>query len=197
MEAGSLPSIVEDVEADEELFSYKTDLSEKTEKFTGLLPKSVRTAGKLLYVTHDTTLYKVLSQGTQISDFLARYTLYQHSISKKRDPLTHTEAVIEASDAFVNYDSPSGRGLQLANDLGLIMFTKYYLRVQRAIQQAVADHPIRALTLAVADNYILGIQTILDSSLITGNGINFQWGAMEYWDALFQGAPMKMLGEVF
>lgn len=197
IEAGMMPTIVEDVEADVEQFNYKSDFTKQVEKYTEGIPKPLQTAGRWLYMTHDTPLYKVLSQGTQLSDFVARYTLYQHSRNKKKDPLSHEEALLLASDAFVNYDIPSGKGLQFANDMGLVMFTKYYVRVQRALQAAAINSPIRALSLGLVDNYFLGIQTILDSSLLTHNGINLAMGALEYPDAVFQGLPMKMLGKVF
>ena len=197
IEAGMMPTIVEDVEADVEQFNYKSDFTKQVEKYTEGIPKPLQTAGRWLYMTHDTPLYKVLSQGTQLSDFVARYTLYQHSRNKKKDPLSHEEALLLASDAFVNYDIPSGKGLQFANDMGLVMFTKYYVRIQRALQAAAINSPIRALSLGLVDNYFLGIQTILDSSLLTHNGINLAMGALEYPDAVFQGLPMKMLGKVF
>ncbi len=38
---------------------------------------------------------------------MARYTLYQHLINKKTEPMSHEDAVFEASESFVNYDMVS------------------------------------------------------------------------------------------
>jgi len=197
IEAGLMPSIVEDVELDEEQFSYKSEFAESVEKYTKYVPGAVKTVAGWVYMTHDTPLYKLLSQGTQLSDFVARYTLYQHSTKMKNNALTHEEAVLQASDMFVNYDIPSGKGLQFGNDMGFVMFTKYYMRIQRSLQNAVFNHPLRALTLGLSDNYLFGMQTILDSSLLSHFGINVGWGALEYPDAVMQGIPTDLLGKLF
>lgn len=197
IEAGLMPSIVEDVDVEDDLFSYKTKLAQKVEKYTDLVPGAVKTGAKFVYMAHDTPLYQVLSQGTQLSDFLARYTLYQHSVSKKRNPLNHTDAVLLASDAFINYDIPSGKGLDYANSMGFVMFTKYYLRVQRVIQQAYVDNPSRALLLLMFDNYFTGVQTIADSSMWVHNGINMAASALDYPEAVTQGLVTGMLGKLF
>jgi hypothetical protein len=197
IEAGLMPSIVEDVNVEDELFTYKTTLGKKVEKVTSRVPDVVKTAAKWVYVAHDTPLYQVLNQGTQMSDFVARYTLYQKMTTQRKAPLSHEDAVQFVSEAFVNYDIPSGKGLQYANDMGAVMFTKYYLRIQRVIQHVYRNHPSRAILLMLFDNYFAGMQTIADSSFWSNFGIRMADGALGLPEAFAEGIPADMIGKLF
>lgn len=182
MEEGLMPTIVEDVSADEDIYSYKSKFSEKVDKYMGKLPASMRTGLRFMYMTHDSFLYRKLSEATQLSDFVARYTLYQHEISKKRDPLTHENAVRKVSDAFINYDIPSHRGIQWGNDMGLLMFTKYYLRIQKVILRTMRDAPADALAMLALNHYMDALPMLYDSGFLGdsyGSGL-FHGGALEF-----------------
>lgn len=180
IDAGLLPTIVEDVSQDVDAYSYKSKLVKGTERFTNGLNKHVKTAGKTLYMAHDTPLYQWLSQGTQISDFLARYTAYQHMTGRKTAPMDHKSAVQFVSDAFVNYDIPTHRTMQYLNDMGIIRFTKYYLRIQKVIMHLWRDNPARALMLLTLDHFFSGAQTLMDSGFVHHLGNPLNAGALEY-----------------
>lgn len=197
IEAGLMPSIVEDVNVEDELFAYKTALGNKVDKLAERVPDAVKTAAKWVYVAHDTPLYQVLNQGTQMSDFVARYSLYQKMTTQRKAPLSHEDAVQFVSEAFVNYDMPSGKGLQYANDMGAVMFTKYYLRIQRVIMHVYRNHPSRAILLMLFDNYFAGMQTIADSSLWSNFGIRAADGALGLPEAFAEGIPADMIGKLF
>ena len=142
----------------------------------------MRTGLLFMYMTHDSFLYRKLSEATQLSDFVARYTLYQHEISKKRDPLTHENAVRKVSDAFINYDIPSHRGIQWGNYMGLLMFTKYYLRIQKVILRTMRDSPADALLMLALNNYMDALPMLYDSGFLGdsyGSGL-FHSGAVEF-----------------
>ena len=68
--------------------------------------------------------------------------------------------------------------MQVMNDLGLFMFTKYYIRIQRVIANAVKENPSRALSMVLFQNYFDGLQTILDSSMIGRLGNPLHLGAL-------------------
>lgn len=196
IDAGLMPTIVEDVDADDDIYSYKSRFVRGTEEFTNSLNKEVVNVGKEVLMTEDSTIYKGMSYATQVSDFLARYTLYQHQISKK-DPMTHNEAIQQASDAFINYDIPTHRTVQYANDSGFVMFTKYYLRIQKMLQFMYRNHPGRIMAILAAEN-ILGAQpTVLDSSMFVRMGNPFDIGAFNYPESLSQLTTVKLLMSPF
>jgi hypothetical protein len=194
IDAGLMPTIVEDVEADDSQYSYKSRLQKSVEKYTVRVPKSLRELGKQVYMTHDTSVYKFLSQTTQLSDLVARYALHQHLINRKRDPLSNADALAQAEEAFVNYDLPSHRSIQFMNDMGLVMFTKYYMRIQKVIARLVKQKPARVLGMVAASHFIEGLESIVDSTWINRIGNNpFQWGALNYPGTLDELPVVKLL----
>ena len=180
IDAGLMPTIVEDVAADEDIYSYKTLLQRKTERFTNRVPDALKTVGRNVFMTHDTKAYQFLSKTTQLSDFVARYALYQHLITRTENPLSHEDAIQEASDAFVNYDVPMHRTLQYTDDMGFTPFSKYFLRIQRVLMQTLRENPARVLGMvALGQLHDLG-PIVLDSSWIHHFGNNpFRSGALQ------------------
>ena len=192
IEAGLMPSIVEDVAADDDLYSYKSRFVRKTDKFAQALNPAVLSAGKMVYMARDTKPYQVLSYGTQVSDFVARYTLYQHLTTRKKDPVDHATAVQMASDAFVNYDIPSHRTVQYLNDMGAVWFTKYYLRIQKVIAMLYRDQPGRALAILALGEYFDSVPLLSDSQFIHRLNNPFSMGALKYPGALDDLVTVKM-----
>jgi hypothetical protein len=167
------------------------------EGVTSKINPHVLNVGKGLYMTHDTKVYKALSQGAQLSDFLARYTLYQHMTTKKHAPMNSEEAIQLASDAFINYDVPTHRSMQYLNDMGFLRFTKYYLRIQKVIMHLYRDNPGRMLALMMVGNYFDNLPTVLDSSMVTRFGNPIEAGALTYPFALDDLATFKVLQAPF
>lgn len=192
IDGGLMPSIVEDVAEDDDAFSYKTLLAESTEGFTNKLNPKVKTAAKFMYMSRDTALYKALYRGTQLSDFTARYTLYQHLINRAEKPMSKADAMHEASEAFVNYDVPMHRNLQYLDDMGFFMFSKYFIRMQRVLLKMGRENPARALAMAAADGYLNLGPIVLDSSFIHHLGNNpISSGALQFPGALDELATVK------
>jgi hypothetical protein len=185
IEAGLMPSIVEDVAADDDPYSYKSALVRKMDGVSSKLNPNVVAGARVAYMAHDTKLYKGLSRATQLSDFVARYTLYQHLISRKSKPLTREAAIQEASDAFVNYDIPMHRVLQYMDDMGLMMFTKYFMRIQRVLLKTAREHPARIMGLAALNAYYDLGPIVLDSSAVFRVGNNpFNTGPLTFLQSL-------------
>lgn len=192
IDAGMMPTIVEDVAADDDIYSYKTNLVQRTEAFTSKLNPQILAAGKALYMAKDTKIYQAMYYGTQISDFLAKYTMYQYATSRKKNPLSHEEAIQLASDAFVNYDIPSHRTVQYLNDMGIVWFTKYYLRIQKVIAHLYAEKPGRAMMLLSLSHFFSGVPTLMDSSFIHKLHNPFSIGAFKYPSVLDELATVKL-----
>lgn len=192
IDAGMLQTIVEDVEQDD-AFAYPTQIQRKIGKITNKVPGAVKKVGKQLYMTHDTTSYKVLNKATTLSDFVARYTLHEHLTKRARNPLSKAESLKKVQEAFVNYDVPTHRGIQYANDMGLLFFTKYYIRIQKVIMGLWRDNPGRGLALIALQHYFPGLSLITGSSFVGRLGNNpFDAGALNYPGALGDPITMKM-----
>lgn len=197
MMMGMMPTIVEDMDAADDPYSYKSYAARKAEKVTQYIPGFVKQGAKWVYMTHDTGLYQIMSQGAQMSDFVARYTLFEHLKTRRKNPLATGEAAIQAIDAFINYDLPSNRWVQYANDMGIVRFTKYYLRIQAVLAHLYQNNPARALFLATIENYFSGLQTVMDSSLWNRIGSPLEGGPFDALEAIESGLVSRMLGKVF
>ena len=195
IDAGLMPSIVEDVSPEDDMYSYKSRLVHYVEGHTNNLNKHVVGAARVLYMAKDTKMYKALHHATQLSDFVARYALYAHVTTRKQNPLGKEAAIQLASDSFVNYDLPSHRKLQYLNDMGFVRFTKYYLRIQKVIAHLYAENPGRAMALLATDAFFSNAPMLTDSGFTHRLGNNpFTWGAMDYPSVLDELATVK-LGE--
>lgn len=192
IDSGLMPTIVEDTSADADIYSYKSALARKVEKYTDQMNPAVVSAARTAYMAHDTKLYQSISHVTQLSDFTARYVLYQHLTTRKEEPLSMPEAIQEASDAFVNYDIPMQRGLQYMEDVGLTMFSKYFMRIQRVIVKMTRQHPGQVLEAMLLNHYFEMLPTVLDSSVIGRIGNNpLSTGALQYPSSLMELLTVK------
>lgn len=193
IDSGLMPTIVEDVGADEDIYSYKSKFVKDTAKYTDKLNKHVKDVGKQVYMAHDTKSYKTMARITQLSDFVARYALYQHLTSRKDNPIAEKFAIQEVSDAFINYDVPMHRDLQYLDDMGLIMFTKYFMRIQRVIRGRFKHAPGKVAMLLLTQGYLDWLPSPLDASIVFRFGNNpMSWGALQFPSALDETMPMKM-----
>lgn len=193
IEEGMMPTIVEDVDPDLNHYSYKNKMQQNIEEYTNQVPKSVRTAAKWLFVSPDTPIYKFLNNATQFSDFSAKYVMYKHYTQHAKEKLSHEEALQIASDNFINYDIPTSKGLQYLNDMGAVMFTKYAIRIQKALFQLLKKHPAAAIAQAA----LIGSLTNMDSALeplIWGNiGNPFREGVFGLPFVLDEPFPIKAI----
>ena len=185
VEAGLVQTIVEDVEVEDDRFSYKTQFTNWIEDKTQKIPERVREIGKHVVMTHDTPLYQLLYRGTGTSDFAARYVLYKHLTSRTVKPMSKEDALRRVDSEFVNYDNPTHSSIDLMNRLGFAMFTKYYMRIQKVLFTLYREKPLQSLMVSVLGNLLDGMQTLSDSAFwnrfgnITSGGILELPGAMD------------------
>jgi hypothetical protein len=198
VDAGMFQTLVEDVGAEEDPYSYKSRFTETVDKYTGAasdreIVQGARKVGKFLLMTHDTGLYKFLNKATILSDFTSRYVLYEHLTTRKKNTLDSHTALMQARASFVNYDVPTHKATQYLNDMGLVWFTKYYLRIQAVIFNTVRENPLGALSLLGLDELTGGFSDILDSSMVSRWPLNLGWGAFEYPSSLNELATFQAL----
>ncbi|WP_289100972.1 hypothetical protein [uncultured Marinobacter sp.] len=198
VDAGQFQTIMEDIDTEDDGFSYKSRIAEWVDGKAQNLPSGLVTAGKYMYMSQDTLLYKALFKSTQMSDFVARYTLYQHLLTRKNNPMSKEDALREIRDAFVVYDVPSHRALDYMNRKGLVFFTKYYLRIQRVLWRLMRDHPVRGLMTAFGFSYLLDAPTVMESSALGRIGNNpLDVGAFGYPGVLDELLTMQMATSPF
>jgi len=164
IEAGVFQTIIEDVDQHDDQFSFKSRLGEFSESYTNKVPESIRNSFKFMVLSHDTGAYKFLNQTTQMSDFVARYTKYKYLTQHPTKAVSKAEAIETIMDDFVHYDVPTSRTIQYLNDMGIMMFSKYYLRMQRPLLRLFRENPARGL-------WLLAMQGMVDFSAPTDSVI--------------------------
>jgi len=159
IEAGLLSSIVEDVAVQSADYTYATEFKRKVDKATDWIPSPIKTAGAWLVISPSTPVYQLLATTTQLADFVSKYSLAKH-LEKKG--MGFQEAITEASQTFINYDVPTSRGMQYMNDMGLFMFTKFFLRIQAVLAKLMDKKAASVIAQHLAVENLLGMQGILD-----------------------------------
>ena len=152
MEAGLMSTIVEDLTKPNET-SYKTELQKKVDSYVDLIPKPISNTFNELTIGQGSMLHNFLSEATQFSDLSAKYTLakYLHENGTDKD-----KAIYEAQLSFINYDIPTNQFLDYMNRMGLMMFTKFFLRFQRVMVKLAYNAPVSSLMGHYAVEYIGG-----------------------------------------
>lgn len=160
IQAGLLPSIVEDIAVTE---AGHFDLRNKArDKVRGYIPTKIRGVANEVFMQPGSQVYQGLNTLTQLSDFSARVALMEHW-KETKDARPFNDQVLWAMNEFVWYDLPSDTRLEWANEVGLVMFSKYFLRVQKVLAELILRHPVRTLTMGLFDSLILDIPNAMES----------------------------------
>ncbi len=122
------------------------------------------------YVAQITTspsseLVRVGSAMTDLTDVLAKETLYRHLVQNKQ--MSPEKARIQVLDSFPDYKENMPLAVQQLSDVGIIMFPSFWLRIQKIIYRMLRDRPINLAT-EIAAQEMLGtdITTIFDANVI-------------------------------
>ena len=164
------PIIAEDVDLNSKGFldSLKEQADTKANQTKG--GNVARQITNLAFMTKDSLPFKFLAKTTQMTDFAARYAQmkYETKLNAKRKPenrKTVDEIVNEVMDSYVYYDVPDSKFLEYMNDIGLVMFTKFFMRIQRVLLRLVIQKSANAASLAVQQALMFQIEDIFEQSL--------------------------------
>jgi hypothetical protein len=158
------------------------DVSLATQYFDKKLksaPQMVKTGLDWVFLTERTKLHKFMNTSTQYSDFVSRYAYYHLKTSKG---MSKAEAIRNATDMFVNYSKPNSPFLEYANQMGFVMFTKYYVRIQRAIGTIARGNPVSGLATVIGLEAAIGdVPMPTDSSFVVKSPLEMFYTP---WDVL-------------
>jgi hypothetical protein len=189
IDEGMMQTIVEDLATTDE-FTYRGKIGEFLDAKTDWMPQAIKDAAGNLFATRESAVFKFLNRTTQMSDFVARYAAHKSNLEKGKD----REKSIEEIDAlFVNYDYATHKGVQYLNDMGIIMFTKYFFRIQQVILFMLTQEPARFVATMLFLDMFGHISNIYDSFMfagLPGNGFNAPWDIAA---AMFMNNPFMWL----
>lgn len=160
IDAGFYTSIIEEFEGS--TVQGSNLLTEVFEDKFESVPRILKDGLHMLYMTEKSLPFKLMSAATQYSDFTARYAQYHLMLEKGVDK---DKAISTVRDYYINYAKPSGRFIEWANSMGLVMFTKYFTRVQRAIKDIGVNNPLKVALLVAGQAAFVDVDDITDQSL--------------------------------
>lgn len=156
IKAGEYNTIADIGDVEDDILLSTGRVGEYLEKQVNKLPKIVKEAGRQLVVTKDTAIYRALEKGTQYGDFVAKAILYKHLKDKKG--MQAKDALSRVRYEFVNYDMLPGRTREYLENLGVLWFYNYKLRIARTTMSMIKENPVSAL-LSMFSPIQLGIGT--------------------------------------
>ena len=180
MKAGLMSTIVEDVGMNTEDTGFKSDIDKKVDEIVEYIPEQIRTAFNWVIMSPGTPLHEFMKHATQFSDLAAKYSL---ATQKMREGASMKKAITEAQDNFINYDVPTGRGIDYMNRMGFFMFTKFFIRFQQVLLNRLHFKAGSTIGQHVLMEQ-LGYSGVLDPLAVTRIGnVPFQSGILGYDEA--------------
>jgi len=192
IEQGMLPSIVEDISITESsMFSNRVEWQKQVED---RIPKIIRPALTNMLVLPGSTTYHAANSLTQLSDFAARVAYMEH-LREIGDNRSMDEKVLTVMEEFVWYDLPQSAEVEWANQVGLLMFTKYFVRIQKVLFKLLREHPLRTMGLGLFDSFVLDMPNPMESlAPFKDFGLDYLgYGPLEIGTVLTQPGPVDAL----
>lgn len=151
-------STIADVGASQEELEFTPGkLGEYMEAQFNKLPPYAQVISKNLFMTKDTALYKAAEKSVQYGDFIAKAILFDHLTQDKG--ISQEDALRAIREEFVDYDKLAGRDRQYLEDIGLLWFYNYKLRMAKIAFSILKNNPLHALL----------VMNFLPDSTIFGN----------------------------
>jgi len=167
MDEGIYTAIVEDLGDTDKQFTKAGKLDKAIAPLkSSKAAKPLVKAAEVVLLTHETKAYKFLRDAAQLSDFVARFTLHQNNIAKGMTPKQSVDMIV---DIFINYDLPTHKVIQYLNDIGFVMFTKFFIRTQKVILHIMKEHPGNTLANVLLQGQFGDVSDIMDSNLLQAN----------------------------
>lgn len=164
IDAGMMPSIVNDVNLVNSEFDFKPKWLQKLDEIENKTPDLFKDVMKYLFVSKDSGLHQTMMNVTQQSDFVFRYAMYQQEIRRGTEK---KEAMRIAKDTYIDYDVPTSKYMQWANDIGLWMFSKFTMRFQRVLARLVERHPLAVGAEHLVMEKVLGMPSVWSLGILS------------------------------
>jgi hypothetical protein len=187
VQEGMFQAIVEDINP--ELFEagYTQHIQKQIGKVTerissgSELGRKATAVAKELSMLPGSRLFAAAVAANQYGDFVARYVMYKYDTEVRK--VDKQKAIDKAMDAFIYYDEPSDPRIAALESYGVLMFWKFFARIQRVIPKLFLSRPASFTMAGVIDAY-------------TGNeGVNGYFMNVDKLTNKIDIPPIERLGE--
>lgn len=177
IQAGEFSTIADVGMTHEDLELTSGKLVQYMERQVNKLPEGVRNAGRYALITKDTALFQGLQKSVQYGDFIAKAVLYDDLT--KRQKKSAEEAMGRITEEFVNYDRLPGRFRSYMENMGLLWFYNYKIRISKVALSMIRNNPFHALTASMLPAPVDGIDLPMGDNIIVKmieNSLGFSVG---------------------
>lgn len=112
--------------------------ADKINEEVAKIPEPIVKAGKWLSVSKDTGLYKLMEKATIYGDFIAKSIYFDRLLG---DGVKLENAQRMVMEEFVNYDMMAGRTREYLENMGIIWFYNYKLRISKIAMDIFLHNP--------------------------------------------------------
>lgn len=163
LKAGEYNTIADLGDLDDDVLLSTGKWGEYVEKKVDNLPDVLKEGGRQALISKDTSMYRMLEKGTQYGDFVAKAILYNYLKNQKK--MKPENALSKVRYEYVNYDMLPGRTREYLENIGLLWFYNYKLRITRTFFSMVKENPLSTL-LSIASPVGLGIGTPVSDNFL-------------------------------
>jgi hypothetical protein len=110
---------------------------------------SIVNVGKEVMMMPGSKAFMLAMAANQYGDFVARYTKYKYDTEVRKK--SKQDAIDESLDYFIYYNEPADPMMTAANDYGMFMFAKFFLRIQRVAFRLLKDKPATSALAVIID----------------------------------------------
>lgn len=176
VEEGLFTSITADLGVDDD--TIRGSLIQKAEDALGnkggKAGKVAAHVAKEAYMLPGSKGYQAAVAATQYGDFVGRYVKFKYDTQVNK--MDKEQAINEALAAFIYYDIPQPKYLQALNDSGLVMFTKFFMRIQHIVARMYSQNPASAFSVLALQKGLLPDpfnENIMNYGM--GDGLTNKW----------------------
>ena len=143
VEEGLFPAIVEDINIsglnrNTTYIGQAADWIQQKAKLIGP-GEQIIAVGRELSMLPGSKFFQLATAANQYGDFVARYIQYNYNTQHRK--MEKNEAVHTALTDFVFYDEMTDPAFKFLNDYGMLMFSKFFLRIQRVYAKLLFENP--------------------------------------------------------
>lgn len=143
LKAGEYNTIADLGDVNDDILLSTGRWGEYLENKINLLPNALKEVGRQLIITKDTAIYRMLEKGTRYGDFVAKAILYHYLQENKK--VSKEKALSKVRYEYVNYDMLPGRTREYLENMGLLWFYNYKLRIARTALSMLKENPLASL----------------------------------------------------
>jgi len=159
---GVFTGIADEIEPD--TWNWRNKVMQKFDETGEWIPSAMVSAAKEVMIVPGAQTFKVALAATQYADFIARHIQFKYDVDVRGKD--QELAIQDAINSFIYYDVPQNVWLQYGNDMGFLMFTKYFFRIQQIIYQLYRQNPASAFS-------VLALQKMSTSYPVNSNIMDY------------------------